>query len=423
MPETWLVLDAFEDARGGDAVRRALRAHADGSGKRLEVLRLEEAAFAPCRGCFACWTRTPGMCVVDDAARNITAALAQADVLIVLTPIVFGGYAPALKTAVDRGVLPTLLPHFQRLHGRTRHFARYEKTPALAAIGLLQSADTDMEQVFAGVVARNAANMLSPAYASAVAYADMAEDAVTAVVAGALDFEKESMPAALRRIVLLRGSPRKKHSVSTGFASYAEKMLCAAGAEVASFDLLGAAQDEEMFTELAAAVDAADGVWLFSPLYADQLPGHTQAALMRLAAWRKEVPPRKSQRFSAVINCGFPESVNNDAALAMCREFARQAGFAWLGGCGVGGSGFYEGRPLEALGWFGRRARAALERKAELFVAARMPDIAITEDMSVPCPVPARLYLLLAEWIWKKALGGKKGARDSHARPYARQAL
>jgi multimeric flavodoxin WrbA len=422
MAETWLVLDALGDARGGDAARRALRARADGPGKRLEVLRLEEAAIAPCRGCFACWTRTPGVCVVDDAARNITAALAQADVLVVLTPIVFGGYAPALKIAVDRGVLPALLPHFQRLHGRTRHFPRYGKTPAFVAIGLLQSPDADMEQVFASVVARNAATMLSPAYASAVAYADMAEDVVTAVVAGALDCGEEAMPAASRRIVLLCGSPRKKQSVSNGFAAYAEKTLCAAGAEVASFDVLGAAQDEAAFTELAAAVDAADGGWLFSPLYVDQLPGHTQAALLRLVAWRKEVPPRKSQRFSAVINCGFPESVNNDAALAMCRLFARQAGFTWLGGCGVGGGGFYEGRSLEALGWFGRRARAAIERKAELFVAARMPDIVASLDIAAPCPVPAWLYLLFAEWGWKKALGGKNGARDSHARPSARQA-
>lgn len=422
MAESWLVLDAFGDARGGDAVRRALRARAEGLGASLEMLRLDAMSIALCRGCFGCWTRTPGVCAVDDAARNITAALAQADVLIVLTPIVFGGYAPALKAAVDRGVLPTLLPHFQRLHGRTRHFARYEKTPAFVAIGLLPGACADMEQLFAGVAARNAANLLSPFHASAVAYAPMTQESVEAVVAGALDFGKESMPASARRIVLLHGSPRKKHSVSDGFAAYAEKTLNAAGAEVESFDLLGAAQDEEAFTELAAAVDAADGVWLFSPLYADQLPGHTQAALTRLLAWRKEVPPRRSQRFSAVINCGFPESVNNDAALAMCRLFAQQAGFAWLGGCGVGGSGFYEGRSLEALGWFGRRARAAIERKAELFVAARMPDIAASVDIAAPCPVPAWLYLLFAEWGWKKALGGKNGARDSHARPYARQA-
>jgi NAD(P)H-dependent FMN reductase len=421
MAETWLVLDAFGDARGGDAVRRALHDRAEGLGNGLEVMRLDATAVAPCRGCFGCWTKTPGVCVHDDAAREITAKLARADVLVVLTPIVLGGYAPLLKTAVDRGVLPTLLPHFEQAHGRTRHFARYAKTPILVAIGLLPGVDADMEQIFCGVVARNAANMRSPAHTCAVAYADMAEDVVAAVVANALHFGKETVPAS-RRIVLLCGSPKKKHSVSHGFAVYADKILGAAGAEVASFDLLDASRDEEAFTELAAAVDEADGAWLFSPLYADQLPGHAQAALMRLHAWRKEVPPRKSQRFSAVINCGFPESVNNDAALAMCRLFARQAGFAWLGGCAVGGGGFYEGRPLEAFGWFGRKARAAIARKAQLFVDARMPDIAATGDIAVPCPVPARLYLLLAEMGWKKALGGKNGMRDSHARPYARQA-
>lgn len=421
MAETWLVLDAFGDTRGGDAVRRAFHARAEGLGKGLEVMRLDATAIAPCRGCFGCWTKTPGVCVHDDAAREITSKLARADVLVFLTPIVLGGYAPLLKTAVDRGVLPTLLPHFEQVLGRTRHFARYKKTPILVAIGLLPGVDADMEQVFSGVVARNAANMRSPAHTSAVAYADMAQDVVAAMVARALDFGKETTSAS-RRIVLLCGSPKKKHSVSQGFATYAEKTLRVAGAEVASFDLLAAGRNEEAFTELAVAVDEADGVWLFSPLYADQLPGHAQAALARLIAWRREVPPRKNQRFSAVLNCGFPESVNNDAALAMCRLFAREAGFTWLGGCGVGGGGFYEGRPLEALGWFGRKTRAAIERKARLFMNARIPDIAMTGDMMVPCPVPAWLYLLLAERGWKKALGGKKGVRDSHARPFARQA-
>jgi multimeric flavodoxin WrbA len=35
------------------------------------LFKLRELAIAPCTGCFGCWTRTPGECVVEDSARDI----------------------------------------------------------------------------------------------------------------------------------------------------------------------------------------------------------------------------------------------------------------------------------------------------------------------------------------------------------------
>ncbi|KHK03040.1 hypothetical protein [Desulfovibrio sp. TomC] len=137
---------------------------------------------------------------------------------------------------------------------------------------------------------------------------------------------------------------------------------CAAskGATVHLVHLARMSGDAEALVELADQRDRVDGVCLTYPLYADQLPGQVLEVLAWLAERRREIPPAKPQRFFAVANCGFPEAVDNDGSLEMCRLFAAEAGFAWMGGCAVGGGGLYEGRALASLGWLGRRARTAL---------------------------------------------------------------
>jgi len=35
-----------------------------------ENLILRDIEIAPCMGCFGCWVQTPGVCLIDDAARE-----------------------------------------------------------------------------------------------------------------------------------------------------------------------------------------------------------------------------------------------------------------------------------------------------------------------------------------------------------------
>lgn len=138
-----------------------------------------------------------------------------------------------------------------------------------------------------------------------------------------------------------------------------------------------------------------------------------------VSAYRREIPLRRVQPFFAVANCGFPEPANCDASLATCRLFAREAGFAWLGGVGVGGGSMYEGRELAAFGFMSAAVRRAIEAKAALLLAPSPADLADTGDVLVSCPLPDRVYKWMADRGWHKALGGKDGIRDALARPYA----
>ena len=68
----------------------------------VETVVLREKKIAWCTGCFGCWTKTPGTCVIDDFGRILANKVVQSDLMIYLTPVTFGGYSSELKKAIDR---------------------------------------------------------------------------------------------------------------------------------------------------------------------------------------------------------------------------------------------------------------------------------------------------------------------------------
>jgi multimeric flavodoxin WrbA len=136
----------------------------------VETVLLREKKIARCTGCFGCWTRTPGICVIDDFGRELGRKAVQCDLMIYLTPITFGGYSSELKKAVDRFACPMLLPFFTKIEGEVHHKARYKPLPRLIGIGILPSPEEESERIFRKLVERNAINLHCPAAQSVVYY-------------------------------------------------------------------------------------------------------------------------------------------------------------------------------------------------------------------------------------------------------------
>jgi len=122
---------------------------------------LEDKNVAYCTGCFGCWVQTPGECVIKDFEENIVKDMVHSDLIIYLTPIMFGGYSSILKRALDRQI-GRVLPYFTKIDGEVHHSKRYEKQQSLISIGLLDKHDTEKEEIFKTLVARNAINMWAP---------------------------------------------------------------------------------------------------------------------------------------------------------------------------------------------------------------------------------------------------------------------
>lgn len=127
----------------------------------VTLLRLSELDIAPCVGCFGCWVKTPGECVIDDAGRDVTRAIVQSDLIVYLTPILFGGYSYELKKAVDRSI-PIISPLFRKIRGEVHHKKRYAQYPRVLALGWMDKLTEESDDLFHSVVERNAINMHAP---------------------------------------------------------------------------------------------------------------------------------------------------------------------------------------------------------------------------------------------------------------------
>jgi hypothetical protein len=160
-----------------DRVQQVLTRELTGMDWEVTDLILRQVEIATCVGCFGCWIRTPGLCIIDDAARDVARAMAQSNLVVYLSPVTFGGYSSELKKVLDRNICH-ILPFFTRIDGEVHHKPRYTHYPRLLGVGTLDRADAECERIFTTLVERNAINMHAPAHAAAVVYEDQSDEAI-----------------------------------------------------------------------------------------------------------------------------------------------------------------------------------------------------------------------------------------------------
>lgn len=85
-----------------------------------------DGKYAPCKGCFGCWLKTPGKCVMKDKLQNIAAQIVSSDELIIVSENCYGGYSSRVKNVIDRSIA-TSLPFFAFRNKQIHHARRYPK--------------------------------------------------------------------------------------------------------------------------------------------------------------------------------------------------------------------------------------------------------------------------------------------------------
>jgi multimeric flavodoxin WrbA len=147
--------------QGADALRRAVSEN----GWEVEGFTLSDLPMAPCRGCFACWTDTPGRCPVADASGIAARAVTSSELAMVYSPVRFGAWSWQAKKVLDR-LICLVSPHFESgPPGRaTRHKARYRSYPMFLGVGWLPGPDPEATELFRNLVEKNAYNLRAPAW-------------------------------------------------------------------------------------------------------------------------------------------------------------------------------------------------------------------------------------------------------------------
>ncbi len=98
-----------------------------------------------CKGCWGCWWKTPGQCVIKDDAETILRTVINSDMVIFASPITAGFTSSLLKKLQDR-LIVLIHPYIEPIKGECHHRKRYDSYPDFALL-LQKEADTDEEDI------------------------------------------------------------------------------------------------------------------------------------------------------------------------------------------------------------------------------------------------------------------------------------
>lgn len=77
---------------------------------QVEYAHLAKLDIKPCMGCYSCWKKTGGKCVIKDDMQGIYEKISKADIIIESFPLFFFGMPGPMKTFTDR-CLPLMQPY------------------------------------------------------------------------------------------------------------------------------------------------------------------------------------------------------------------------------------------------------------------------------------------------------------------------
>lgn len=407
---------------------------------RVTHFALADIVLAPCAGDFECWVKTPGLCRTQDQAQDIARAMRDAELVVFLSPLVFGGYSSTLKKAVDR-LIALIDPFFHERDGLTRHLPRYDVYPPLLCIGLADRPSDEASSTFAALAAGNAVNLLAPSFRSLlispseVGWEQAVAEAIAVGLSGAPgDRQPISPHDALARVcapdtlgsdptpprtaTVLIGSARPKGtSTSESLARGLIGGLELAGVKTTLVHAIGFVKDGRLADSALAAMLDSELLIVASPLYVDALPSLATRALERLSE-RLRSQPHRLRSVVGLLNCGFPEATHNRTALRMLRSFAHEAGLAWAGGLAMGAGEILHGMPLAKAPLRMRAQIRALELAAGDLAAGHGISRQASDAMARPL-LPAFLFRWLApiRWVLQAGTHGVSW-RKLHARPF-----
>ncbi|KAF5075818.1 NADPH-dependent FMN reductase [anaerobic digester metagenome] len=90
-----------------------------------EIVHVAKANIKSCLGCFACWNKTPGKCVISDDMEHILPKIIAADVIIWSFPLYYFSVPGGLKNLIDRQ-LPMNLPFMKEESESGDHPQRFD---------------------------------------------------------------------------------------------------------------------------------------------------------------------------------------------------------------------------------------------------------------------------------------------------------
>ena len=339
----------------------------------------------PCVGCFGCWVKTPGRCVVEDGYADVPVKLHRAEEVVFLSRLRYGCVSGAVKNVLDR-CIGYVLPFFEVTRGEMHHRRRYdeEKVVSYRFYGPSTPAERAQAGEYAEAMSRNLRGRVK-----AVTFSDF-------------DFALEAPapvePVSAARTVLLNCSSRGKNANTAMFLGQL------AGNLKEPFEQLELALHLREPEMIAAKLLGAAQIVIGAGLYVDGPPSQLLRLLERLEA----MGGMEGKRIYAVVNMGLYESRQLRNLLHTLRLWCARTGAVYSGGLAIGAGEMYDRVariPFETGP--GRNIALGANRLAKAIDAGE----AVEDIYADPFAFPRMAYVAAANLSWPGA-GKKNGLEE-----------
>ena len=351
------------------------RIKADYEGDRIVS---DLGTIRPCVGCFCCWNKTPGQCVIKDGYENMGELIHHADEVVVISRYTYGGFSGFVKNVFDR-CLGYVLPQFEVIDGETHHRKRYAEDKPYTFIFYGHALNKEEQESACRYVKAVCANIRG--HVKAVEFRECEEQPLP---------EKAQSNAVPGRIVFLNGSMRSQNGNSAKLAEQLGRLL---HREYETDELRKYLAD---MPRLLAALDTAETVVLCTPLYVDGLP----AQVIRFLEYAQRHASWANKKVYVLANMGLYESKQLINLFSAVRQWCGKMNMDYCGGLGVS-AGELIGALIPYAPFRLVPAGKIMEGIGKLAEAIRQ-GVKTGDIYTEPFCFPRSLYITIANTNWNR---------------------
>lgn len=332
----------------------------------------------PCIGCFGCWNKTPGRCVIRDGYENMGELIHHADEVIVISRYTYGGFSGFVKNVFDR-CLGYVLPQFEVIDGETHHQKRYAEDKPYTFIFRGHALTEEERESACRYVKAVCANIRG--HVKEVTFRECEErprsgDAQTDAVSG--------------RIVFLNSSMRSQNGNSAKLAGRLGRLL------QSGYETVELRKYIDNIPGLLPVLNTAETIVICTPLYVDGLP----AQLIRFLEYAQGHAGWAGRKVYVLANMGLYESRQLVNLFDAARQWCGKMNMEYCGGLGVS-AGELIGALIPCTPFRLGPTRKIAEGMSRLAEAVRRG--AKTEDIyTEPFCFPRSLYIRIANTNWNR---------------------
>ena len=350
----------------------------------------DEGNIKPCVGCFGCWVKEPGQCVIKDGYEHMGELIHKADEVVIMSKYTYGGFSSFVKNVLDRSI-GYVLPYFEIFEGEMHHKKRYpeEKNITFVFRGIdLSDADKQKAKRYVEAVCRNLHSKIKD-----IVFEN------EKVLSEEKDFSKEELSnisVVPGSILFINGSLRGERANSKRFLN---RIIPDIKGDIDFINLNSYLKNPD---ELENKILSAEKVVLGMPLYVDGIPS---APLRMMEMIEKCVTLDEAfagKKIYVVTNMGLFESKQLVNLLSMVKLWCDKCNFTYGGGLAIGAgemmTGFMDAKNIDG-GPTRNVAAGSRELASAINESKQIEDIYADSNK-----FPRSLYMLIANSTWPKGI-------------------